>query len=129
VERSNLKGKTMLGKLLTPFTTAAPIGVAIRDVAVSLGVILATLGTLGMLSAEQVDQFRSYLETITDPTVIAAFGVLLGAGTSIYRIVAKSMSDKAAEVAKEVDAKIPKADPVEIKTPGPGPNITVPGEK
>jgi hypothetical protein len=116
----------MLGKLLTPFTTAAPIGVAIRDVAVSLGVILMTLGTLGMLSPEQVDQFRAYLETITDPTVIAAIGVLLGAGTSIYRIISKSMSDRGAEVAKESDAKIPKDDPVVIETPGHRPNIIVP---
>jgi hypothetical protein len=118
----------MFAKLLTPFTTAAPLGVAVRDVAVALGVILATLGTLGMLSPEQVDQFRSYLETITDPTVIAAFGVLLGVGTSVYRTFWKSSSDRGAEVAKETDAKIPKDDPVVIETPGHRPNIIVPSK-
>jgi hypothetical protein len=98
----------MLGKLLTPFTTAAPLGVAMRDVVVSIGVILAMLGTLGLLTPEQVDQIKDYLATITDPAVLAAFGVLMGTGMSIYRIIAKSMSDRGAEVAKETDAKIPK---------------------
>lgn len=115
----------MLDKIFSPFTTAAPVGVAIRDVVVAIGVILGTLGTLGMLSAEQVDQFRSYLETITDPAVLTSVGVLMTAAMSIYRTFWKSSSDKAAEVAKQIDAKIPKGDTVEVVMPGKSANIKV----
>lgn len=115
----------MFTKLIEPFTTSKPIGVAVRDVAVSLGVILAMLGTLGMLTPDQVEEIKGYLATVTDPAVLAAFGVLLGTGTSIYRTLTKSHTDKAAKVAKEVDAKIPKADDVTIQTAGHQPNIVV----
>lgn len=107
----------MLSKLFSPLTTAAPIGVAIRDAVVAVGVLLTTLGTLGLLSAEQRDAVQHWITTVSDPSVIAAVGVLLGLGMSIYRQVTKSMTDKAAEVAKEVDAKVPKDDTVTVKSP------------
>jgi hypothetical protein len=115
----------MLGKLLSPLTTAAPIGVIIRDVVVALGTILATLGSLELLTPEQIATIQKWLDAIADPAFITAIGALMTIGMMIYRALAKSMSDKAAEVAKQVDAKIPPADTVVVKTPGSQADIRV----
>jgi len=121
----------MLGKLLSPFTTAAPVGVALRDVVVALGALITLLGILGVLTPEQVKELQRIVEDVSGqwPALMTAFGFLLGAGMSIYRIVFKSSSDKAAEAGKQIDAKLAPEAKVEIVTPGSGPNIVVPGKK
>lgn len=102
------------------FTTAAPTGVAVRDITVIVGAVITVLGVLGLLDEEQ-------RKTLTEqaPELMTAVGTLITIGTSIYRVVTKSHSDKAAEVAKEIDAKIPEAEPVVIKTPSHQPDIVV----
>ena len=110
-----------MGKLISIFTTAAPVGVATRDLVTAFGAILAMLGVLGLLSQEQVDEL-----TKQAPVVFTALGTLIYAAMTIYRSFAKSSSNKAAAAAKEIDAKIPKADPVVIERPGYVANIVVP---
>lgn len=109
---------------LNILTTAEPIGVVSRDIFVIIGAILTVLGALGLLTEEQVQVLTEQF-----PVLFTAVGAIMTVGMAAYRAITKSSSDKAAEVAKEVDAKIPKADPVEIKTPGEGADIKVPGEK
>jgi uncharacterized membrane protein YebE (DUF533 family) len=119
----------MLGKLLTPLTTAQPIGVVIRDIVVALGTILATLSSLGLLTAEQIAMIQKYLDAVADPAFLAAVGALITIGMMAYRAVAKSSSDKAAEAAKQIDAKLPPSEPVVIKTPAGSADIRVPARE
>lgn len=109
---------------LSIFTTAEPVGVATRDLVVVAGAVLAVLGALGLLDEEQVKAL-----TEAAPGLFLAIGSLATIGTSVYRTLMKSSSDKATEIAKEVDAKIPPSMPVEIKTPGDQPDIKVAGVK
>jgi mitochondrial fission protein ELM1 len=85
--------------------------------------VLAVLGALGLVDEEQ----RAVL-TEQAPILFTALGTVIAVGMGIYRNRTKASSDKAAEVAKEVDAKIPKADPVIVQTPGLQPNIVVAGD-
>lgn len=113
----------MLGKIFSPFTSATAGGVATRDVTMIIGAILAVLGVLGFLSEDQVKSL-----TEQAPVIFTAIGTVVTIGMSIYRIITKSSSDKAAEAAKEIDAKVPVSSPVEIVTPGNAPNIIVPAK-
>lgn len=117
----------MFEKLLSPLTTARPIGTVIRDLFVALGAVVAILGIIGILSPEQVAAIRQQIDVISGqaPALVLAFGVLLTAVTSILRTLKFSSSDKAAEVAKEVDKKIPPEAAVRIPTPGAAPDIVV----
>lgn len=101
-------------------TTAKPVGVATRDIVVIVGAVLTVLGALGLLTEEQVKTL-----TETAPVLFTAFGTVMTVAMSAYRIWTKSSSDKAAEVAKQVDEKVPAADPVLIKTPKGEPDIVV----
>lgn len=120
----------MLDKLLSPLTTARPIGTVIRDLLVAIGAIVAILGTIGLLSEEQVTAIKEQIEVLSGqaPALLLAGGVLVTAITSILRTLKFSSSDKAAEAAQEIDKKIPPAAPVEIKTPGSAPDIFIRGK-
>lgn len=109
-----------MGKLLGIFTTATKAGVSTRYLTVILGSILTILGIIGWLSAEQVEALRDAV-----PAFVAALGALVAAVIPIYAALTKSSSDKAAEVARQVDAQIPEADEVVIARPGAG-KIVVP---
>lgn len=117
----------MLGKLLAPFTTARASGVAFRDVFIMVGVLIGALGSLGVLSPEQVAGLRRAVEDISGqwPQIMLALGTLMTVGMTIYRAVFKSSSDKAAEAGKRIDAEVPKDDAVVIKTPPGTPDIVV----
>lgn len=104
-------------------TTAEPIGVTTRDIVQIFGAVLTVLGALGLVDEEQ----RAVL-TEQAPVLFTALGAVIAVGMGIYRNRTKSHSDKAAEVAKEVDAKIPEAEAVVIKTPAHQPDIVVPGK-
>lgn len=125
----------MLGKLLTPFTTATAAGTIFRDVFIMAGTIIALLGALGLLTQEQVDALNSAVKTISDqwPTLVTLLGVLMTAGMSAYRALYKSTTNEGAAVAKAVgkaiaDDKLPANTPVqavELKTPAGLDNVTV----
>lgn len=117
----------MLKTILSPFTTARASGVAFRDVFIMVGVLLGALGSLGVLSPEQVETLRRVVEDVSGqwPQIIAAVGVLMTIGMSIYRAIFKSSSDKAADVGKRVDADLPGDAPVVIKTAAGQPDIVV----
>lgn len=120
----------MLAKIFAPFTSATGTGVTIRDVTMLIGSLLAILGILGILSPDQVDAIKKQVEVLTDPKLLTALGFAITAGVSIYRNITKSSSDKAAAVAKEVDAGVKdgvllKSAPVVIKTPGKSEDIVV----
>lgn len=110
----------MLDKLLSPLTTASSIGVAIRYLTTIVGSIIAILGILGWLTPEQSEALTKQV-----PELLAAIGALAAAAIPLYAIWTKSSSDKAAEVAKEVDKKIPPEATVRIPTPGAAPDIVV----
>lgn len=112
----------MLGKLLTPFTTAAAYGTATRYITVIATTALAVLGLLGVLSQDKVDTLRGQV-----PELVAAVSGLVALLIAAYGTVTKSSSDKAAEVAKKVDEQIAPDMPVIIKTPGSAPDIKVSG--
>jgi len=121
----------ILTSILKPFTTAKAGGVVLRDVVIAVGSIIALLGILGVLTPQQVADLTKAVEDLSGqwPAIVAAFGTLMAVGMSIYRTLTKSSSDKAAEVAKEVDAKVPVASPVVIKTPEGKPDIIVPADR
>lgn len=120
----------MLGKLLTPFTTATAGGTVFRDVFIMAGSIITLLGLLGVLSSEQVDALKKVITDISGnwPAIAAAFGLLMASGMSIYRALFMSSSNKAAEAAHKIDAELPPSARVEIVTPPGQPNIVVPSK-
>lgn len=115
----------MLGKLLKPFTTATAGGTVFRDFIISAGSIVAILGLLGLLTPEQQAAIEDFLKQISSPAMTLALGSLAVSLMSIYRALFMSSSDKAAKVAKEVDAKIDPGSDVVIKTPAGVPDIVV----
>ncbi len=83
---------------------------------------LTALATRGWISPEN----QAILSQNVD-VIVGAFGALAVVGYALF----KRPSSKALEVAKQVDAKVPKGDAVIIKTPGSRPDIVVqpkPGE-
>lgn len=120
----------MIDKLLSPLTTARPIGTVIRDVLVALGAIVAILGAIGLLSEGQVTAIKEQIEVISGqaPALVLAFGILMTAVTSILRTLKFSSSDKAAEAAQAIDKELPPAAPVVIQTPGTAPDIRIPAK-
>lgn len=110
----------MFGKLMSPLTTANSGGVAVRYGTVIIGTILAIAGVFGVLSPEQVEALTAKL-----PEFVSALGGIATMAVTLYAIITKSSSDKAAEVAKQIDAKIPAGQTVTIKTPEGEPDIKV----
>lgn len=119
----------MLKTLFSPLTAAGKTGTTIRDIVMVVGAILAMLGTLGILSPEQIDTVKAHIATMTSPPMLAAIGTIMTVGVSIYRNITKAVSAKALDAAKEIDAKLPKGEDVEIVTPGSAPNIIVPAKE
>lgn len=110
-----------------PLTTATSIGVAIRYVMTIVGSVLFILSTLGVVTPEQAAAIIKDVEAISGrlPELLMAVSGLVAIGIPVYATITKSSSDKAAEVAKVVDAQVPPSAPVEIVTPGAQPNIVV----
>lgn len=108
----------MLGKLLSPLTTASSIGVTLRYLTAVVGSVLTILGILGLLTPEQIEAIQKQVETLTAnlPALLTAVGALITAWVTFYAAITKSSSDKAAETAKQIDAKIPPAETVVVKT-------------
>lgn len=117
----------MLEKLFKPFTTSSATGVTVRDITAYIGAIIAVLGILGWLSPEQIDALKAQVDTLTDPKILTAIGLLLSSVVSVYRIFFKSSSDKAAGAAKAIDKEVAPDATVVIKTPDGQPDIVVPG--
>lgn len=113
----------MLKKILSPFTTATAGGVVTRYATIILSTALTILGLLNWLSPEQIEALRGSI-----PDFVEALSALVGVAVVIYGVITKSSSDKAAEAAKQIDAKLPPDAPVKIETPGPQPNIVVPAK-
>lgn len=120
----------MLDKLLSPLTTARPIGTVIRDLFIAVGAIAAILGTIGVLTEDQVKAIKEQIEVLSGqaPALVLAFGVLFAAVTSIWRTLKFSSSDKAAEAAQAIDKELPPAAAVVIQTPGTAPDIRIPAK-
>lgn len=110
----------MLSKLLTPFTTATAAGVSVRYITTILTTVIAIVGILGWLTPEQQEALTALV-----PGLLAAVSGLIAVLVPIYGVLTKSSSDKAAAVAKAVDAKVPAQAPVIIKTPAGKPDIVV----
>lgn len=103
----------MLSKLTNIFTTATSAGVTTRYLIVVASSMLTLIGALNLLSPEQVEALQAQI-----PIIASAIGTLIGAIVIVYANITKSHTDKAAEAAKQIDLKIPIADPVVIQTPG-----------
>lgn len=117
----------MLGKLLSPifkpFTTATAGGVNTRYLTLIATTVLTFIGVLKWLSPEQIEELKGLL-----PQFVEAIAAAIGLAVYAYGVLTKSSSDKAAEAAKEIDAKLAPAEKVEIVTPGTGANIVIPGK-
>ncbi|MBN9235080.1 MULTISPECIES: hypothetical protein [Phyllobacteriaceae] len=110
----------MLKSIASIFTTSAPVGVALRYLGTILGTVLTVAGVLGLLDQAQIDALRNEI-----PGFVSALSALATAAVAIYAIFTKSSSDKAAEVAKQVDAKVPADALVIVKTPAGQQDIVV----
>ena len=106
--------------MVNPLTTTTEVGVAIRYLGTIAGSIIMILGTLNWLTPEQVTELSASV-----PEFFAAIGAMIALGVPIYAVITKSNSDKASEVANEVDANVPADSPVVIKTPEGSPDIVV----
>lgn len=117
----------MLDKILKPFTTASAGGVAAREIFQAIVVIIGIFSMLGILTQEQADALRKVADELFGqwPQIAAALATLSWLGMFIYRTAFKSFSDKAASVAKTVDADVPAAAPVIIQTPIGQDNIVI----
>ena len=118
-------------KIFNPLTTATSLGVAIRYLITIAGSILAILGILGWLTPDQVQALSQKVQDISAqlPGLLAAVSGLVALIVPLYSMATKSSSDKAAEVAKEIDKKMPAESDVMIKTPGIAPDIFVAGKE
>lgn len=121
----------MLEKLLSPLTTAAPIGVAARSLLSLVLALITFLAVLGWLTPEQAEALNKTVNDIAGqlPGLIAALSAFALAALEAYRIISKSMTDKAAEAAKAIDAEVPPGAPVRIQTPEGVPDIIVPAKQ
>jgi hypothetical protein len=117
-------------KIFNPLTTATSIGVAIRYLITIAGSLLTILGIVGWLTSDQVQELSQKVQDISAqlPGLLAAAGGIIALVMPIYATITKSSTDRAAEVAKEVDKQIPERSPVVIKTPAGVPDIVVPGK-
>ena len=111
-------------KFFNPLTTATSIGVTIRYLTTIVGTLIAILGILNWLTPAQVLELSKQV-----PELFGAIAALIAAFVPLYAIMTKSSSDRAAEVAKQVDAQVPVTAPVVIKTPPDVPDIVVPAKK
>lgn len=109
-------------KIYNPLATASSIGVATRYVLTIASTIITILGILNWLTPEQVAALSKQV-----PELVGAFSALVVAALPLYAIITKSSSDKAAEIAKKVDEKVPESAPVVIQTPAGMDNIFVSG--
>lgn len=105
--------------MTNPLTTATSVGVAIRYAITVVSSILAIVSILGWLSPEQVQDIIEKVRLITAqvPELLTAGAGLVAILLPLYATLTKSSSDKAAAVAKAVDAAIPAAQAVIIPTP------------
>lgn len=115
----------MFEKILTPITTAAATGVAFRYISTIAASLLAMLGIMGWLSAEQVAGLTKAI-----PELLAAVAAVWAIAVPIYAMVTKSSSDPAAEVAKQADAILAgeKKDAT-VRTPAAVPDLKVTATK
>jgi hypothetical protein len=113
-----------------PLTTATSLGVAIRYLITIVGSVTAILGIVGWLTPEQVAELSQKVQDISAqlPGLVAAVSGIVALIVPLYAMATKSSSDKAAEVAKEVDKHIPDSASVTIKTPEGVPDIVVPAD-
>jgi hypothetical protein len=92
------------------FTTPSTIGVATRYITVIITTALTVIGMLKWLSPEQVQELSDML-----PSLIEAVTGLITIITAAYAVATKARSEKGDAVAKEVDAKIPEAEPSQLQ--------------
>lgn len=120
----------MLDKLLSPLTTAAPIGVAARSLLSLVLALIMFLSVLGWLTPEQAEALNKTVNDIAGqlPGLLAAVSAFALAVLEAYRIISKSMSDKAAEAGKQIDAKLAPDETVVVKTPAGQSDIVVPAK-
>jgi uncharacterized membrane protein YeaQ/YmgE (transglycosylase-associated protein family) len=103
-----------------PFTTATSIGVFVRYTTSITGALLALLVLMNWLDQETADALSQAI-----PQLVGAIGGVVALVIPIYAMVTKSMSNRAAEVAKVTDEEVPPSSTVVVKTPAGIPDITV----
>lgn len=105
--------------MTNPLTTATSVGVALRYAITIAGAMATILSIIGLLTPEQATALTRTVQDVSKelPGLIAAIAGLMTVCAPLYAIVTKSHSDKAAEAAKQIDAKIPADDQVFIPTP------------
>lgn len=101
--------------ILTPWTSPAKVGVAIRYGVV---VITAMLSAFGLVPQETIDWLRA---TAEEPELAGAVAAALGGVVVLYAILTKSRSPAADAVGKAVDGK----DPVVVITPAGQPDAVI----
>jgi hypothetical protein len=113
--------------MFNPLTTATSVGVAIRYAITIIGSVVTILSILGWLTPEQVKDLMQKVQDISIqvPALLTAVAGLITLATSIYAVITKSSSDKAAKAAKQIDLKIPPSQDVVIQTPVDVPDIVV----
>jgi hypothetical protein len=113
----------MLEKLLSPLTTATAGGTTLRYILVIFSSMMTLLGGLQVLTPAQVDVLSR-----TVPEILGALFALITIVIPAYAAWTKSSSDRAAEVAKQIDKVLPPNATAKVKTPDGIPDIPVPAE-
>lgn len=90
-------------KLLSPFTAPGAGGTVFRDAVIAIGALLTVIGSLGV-DAAWIESVKSALDSLLDPAISAAFGVLIMAAMSVYRAVFKSTTPEGEDAAKKTEA-------------------------
>lgn len=108
---------------MNPFTSPTSVGVFTRYFTVIVTTVLTVMGVMNWLTQEQIDTILGMM-----PSFVEALSGFITLGITVYAVVTKARSEKADAVAKEVDEKIPVADPVVIQTPKGQPDIVVPAK-
>ena len=97
---------------VNPLTTTTTIGVITRYAIAIVGPMIGAMALLGWVDQATADSITEQFNVF-----VGALGTLAGMVVVAYAAWTKSNSDKASEVANEVDANVPPDAPVVIKTP------------
>jgi hypothetical protein len=106
------------------FTNPTAAGTVFRDLFIAVGTLITLAGVVGWLDPAQVSELRATIDSLSGqlPAILAALGVVMAAGMSIYRAVFKSQSTGAEAVGKAFDGK---KEPVVVITPPGQPDVVV----
>jgi hypothetical protein len=106
---------------VNPLTTTTTVGVVTRYAITIIGAVVSAVAVLGWVEQATADNIMEQVNIL-----FGAISALVAIGIPIYAALTKSNSDRASEVANEVDAKVSPQETVVVQTPAGQADIIVP---